>query len=138
MDHYILDIPNVLAYSRYCDDIVVIVNSKADAKMILNILHNYLNDKLNLRIKRNEQYFCISQRGIDYVGFVFTSTGVRLRKTIVSKFKKASKIDNVLVMSSYYGWLLECHSTALWLKYYKGSKKYVRIEESYRFRACEV
>ena len=23
-------------------------------------------------------------------------------------------------------------------KYYKGSKKYVRIEESYRFRACEV
>ncbi len=138
MDHYILDIPNVIAYSRYCDDIVVIVNSKADAKMILSILDTYLNEKLNLKIKRNKQYFCTTQRGIDYVGFVFTSTGVRLRKTIVSKFKKASKIDNDLVMSSYYGWLLECQSVALWLKYYKGSKKYVRIEESYRFRACEV
>ena len=138
MDHYILSIPSVLTYSRYCDDIVVIVRSKANAKMILNLLNSYLNDKLKLKIKSNKQYFCIMYRGIDYVGFVFTSKGVRLRKTIVSKFKRASRVNDDLVMSSYYGWLLECHSATLWLKYYKGSKKYVRIEESYRFRACEV
>lgn len=137
IDHYILDIPNVLAYSRYCDDIVVIVGSKADAKMILNLLNSYLNDKLKLNIKSNKQYFCITQRGIDYVGFAFTSKGVRLRKTIVSKFKKAARVNDDLVMSSYYGWLLECHSATLWLKYYKGSKIY-GIKESCRFRACEV
>ena len=134
MDHYILSTPSVLTYSRYCDDIVVIVKSKANAKMILAILHDYLKDKLKLKIKSNKQYFCIMYRGIDYVGFVFTSKGVRLRKTIVSKFKRASKVNDDLVMSSYYGWLLECHSAALWIKYYKGSKVY-GIKESYRLRA---
>lgn len=134
MDHYILNIPSVLTYSRYCDDIVVIVRSKANAQMILAILHDYLKDKLKLKIKSNKQYFCIMYRGIDYVGFVFTSKGVRLRKTIVSKFKRASRVNDDLVMSSYYGWLLECHSATLWLKYYKGSKVY-GIKESYRLRA---
>ena len=71
------------------------------------------------------------------VGFVFTSTGVRLRKTIVSKFKKASRANKDLVMASYYGRLLECQSVGLWLKYYKGSKIY-GMKESWWFRACEV
>lgn len=127
MDHYILSLPGVLIYSRYCDDIVVAIRSKKDAKSILETLRVYLQGKLQLKIKYNEQYFLISCRSIDFVGFVFGSNGVRLRKSIATSFKRASSVNKQEVVSSYYGWVKECKAERLWNKYYIGDKEYARI-----------
>lgn len=100
-------------YFRYCDDIVILSNSKKELHKILEILNAELKKK-ELEIKGNWQIFPVDVRGIDFLGYRFFHDYTLLRKTIKQNMKKRFRkiknnkdieSSNINSAMSYYGWL---------------------------------
>lgn len=122
-DQSVISRKDVKNYFRYCDDIVIVAESKEAIKQIYSYIEQYLKYELNLKIKSNKQYYALQFRNLDFVGYVFLSNGkVKLRSSIKAGMCKAMKKNKAEAISAYYGWVLEARAFGLWNKYYKGVK----------------
>ena len=122
-DQSVISRQYVKSYFRYCDDIVIVAESKEAIKDIYSYVEHYLNCELNLKIKSNKQYYALQFRNLDFVGFVFLTNGkVKLRNNIKVNMCKALKKNKTESISAYYGWALEARAFSLWNKYYIGDK----------------
>ena len=111
-------------YYRYCDDIVVM----SDSKEQLHRLREEMVERLavlDLTIKPTWQVFDIQKQGLDFVGFVFRSSHILVRRGIATKFKRKAaeifrywqtmtptKIVNGLM--AYWGWMKHVNAKNLW------------------------
>lgn len=112
-DHWIKEEKHVRYYYRYADDIVIIDNDKAKLHTLLDDIKIYL-EELKLQVKGNHQVFPVEARGIDYVGYVFYHTHVRLRKQIKKNFaRKIHRNPKHAGTPSYLGWLKHCNAKHL-------------------------
>jgi len=113
-DHWIKEVKGIKYYFRYADDLVILGNNKPDLHNLLAEIKEYLSTRLNLTVKHNYQIFPIDKRGIDFVGYVFYHTHVRMRKSIKQAFARAiaSKNNNASI-ASYKGWAKHCNSKNL-------------------------
>ncbi len=120
-DHYVKEVLKCRYYYRYCDDVVIVSNSKPFLHSAFDKIKNYLLAKLKLVIKYNWQIFPLAQRGIDFLGYVFHNNNTLLRKTIKERFKTklttilSSVLNPTVVLSrmySYFGWFkyADCHN----------------------------
>lgn len=113
-DHWIKEERRVKYYFRYADDIVVLYAEKPYLHELLFEIRTYLEKNLKLHIKENYQIFPVNARGIDFVGYVFYHTHVRLRKRIKQNFARMlSKNPNQASIASYRGWLKHCNAINL-------------------------
>ena len=110
LDHLVKETLGFRHYARYCDDIVVISNSKAKLKDLLVKMRECCAS-LDLEIKPNVQIFPIERHGIDFMGYVFRRHDTILRKRIernlrmaYAKFRKAPNTRNYTSLASIYGW----------------------------------
>ncbi len=88
LDHSMKEGRKARHYFRYCDDIVILSNSKSDLHLHKFYLAGELN-KLGLSVKQNHQVFKITKtRGVDFLGVVTYTDKVRLRKSIVASLKR--------------------------------------------------
>ncbi len=126
-DHWIKETKRVKYYFRYADDIVILSSNKTDLHTILSDIREYLSDKLKLQIKGNYQVFPVEKRGIDFVGYVFYHTHVRLRKSIKKRAAKSFTKNNKAVKAAYMGWIKHCNSNHL-------LKKINPNDQVFRFR----
>jgi retron-type reverse transcriptase len=110
-DHWIKETKMVKYYYRYCDDIVILGANKDKLHMLLKEIEEYLKVNLKLTVKKNYQVFPVDARGIDFVGYVFRHTHIKLRKSI--KKAMVRKRNNIKSMASYYGWCKHCNSKNL-------------------------
>lgn len=106
LDHYLKDKYGVRHFYRYCDDGVVLGETKAELWKIRDAVHGQMNS-IGLSIKPNERVFPVDE-GIDFLGYVIRSDHVRLRKRIKQKF--ARKMHEVKsrrrrreLVASFYG-----------------------------------
>lgn len=107
LDHYLKDRYGVRYYYRYCDDGVVLGETKAELWKIRDAVHERINS-IGLSIKPNERVFPVGE-GIDFLGYViYAPDHVRLRKRIKQKF--ARKMHEVKsrrrrreLVASFYG-----------------------------------
>lgn len=107
LDHYLKDRYGVRYYYRYCDDGVVLGETKAELWKIRDAVHERINS-IGLSIKPNERVFPVDE-GIDFLGYViYAPDHVRLRKRIKQKF--ARKMHEVKsrrrrreLVASFYG-----------------------------------
>lgn len=117
-----------LGYFRYCDDIVVLGESAEACHAARHQMFKRLNDDYLLEVKSDWQVFPINKRGLDFVGFVFNPTGVKLRKNIARGVaKKALNIRHRSVSmspyeiangaGSYWGWCKHGQGRSLWAKH---------------------
>lgn len=117
----------VKKYYRYCDDIIVIGSSSNYCHNIKKEMFKKLNEEYNLTIKKNWQVFSIDDRGLDFVGYGFKPTQIKLRSSIAKKFKNKSKtiklthktMSRPQIVSgymSYWGWIKHCNAKSLWKK----------------------
>ena len=84
LDHYVKEQLRIKHYFRYCDDIVIVAESKEAIKHIYSYIEHYLKYELNLKIKSNKQYYALQFRNLDFVGYVFLSNGkVKLRSYLI-------------------------------------------------------
>lgn len=117
-DHDVKEIFGVKHYYRYCDDIVILHESKKFLHGLLIQINNYLNEYLNLQLKRNYQVFPVEKRGIDFLGYVIYPTHTLIRKSI--KKDMIHKLDTSRckkTAASYYGWLIHANAYNLRTKY---------------------
>lgn len=104
-DHWIKEKKQVKYYYRYADDLVILDNNKPHLHRLLNDIEAYMQS-LKLEVKENAQVFPVAARGIDFVGYVFYHTHIRIRKQIKKNFarKLATNPDHAST-ASYLGWL---------------------------------
>ena len=116
-DHWMKETKRVQYYFRYADDLVVLHGDKAALHTLLADIRTYFADHLNLEIKGNHQVFPVDSRGVDFVGYVFRHSHIRLRKTIkqsfarkVARLRKRNADPEVLrhAVASYTGWAKHC------------------------------
>jgi retron-type reverse transcriptase len=113
-DHWIKEDLHVKYYFRYADDMVILSDNKPYLHGILSGIHNYLQEKLKLEVKDNYQVFPVDARGIDFVGYVFRHSHIRLRKSIKKSFARMlSRSRNPQSIASYKGWAIHCNSKNL-------------------------
>ena len=106
LDHWIKEDKAVKYYFRYADDIVILSDNKPYLHAILADIKKYMQEHLKLTVKKNYQVFPVEYRGVDFVGYVFYHTHVRLRKRIKQNcFRMISKNKNRQSLASYNGWL---------------------------------
>jgi RNA-directed DNA polymerase len=112
-DHWLKEEKRVKYYYRYADDLVILGSDKAPLHALLDDIKIYL-EELKLEVKGNHQVFPVAARGIDYVGYVFYHTHVRLRKQIKKNFaRKIHRNPNHASRASYLGWLGHCNAKHL-------------------------
>lgn len=112
-DHWLKEQKAVKYYYRYADDIVILDSDKVRLHTLTTVIKDHLRD-LKLEVKGNHQVFPVAARGIDFVGYVFYHTHVRIRKQIKKRFaKKLSKDPEHVSKASYLGWLSHCDAKHL-------------------------
>jgi retron-type reverse transcriptase len=113
-DHWIKEEQKVKYYFRYADDLVILAPGKQQLHTLLSGIKNYLSDRLKLQVKETYQIFPVEARGIDFVGYVFYHTHIRLRKTIKKNFARMIAMQkNTASIASYMGWAKHCNSNHL-------------------------
>ena len=143
LDHYIKEELKSKYYFRYCDDIVILGNSKEELRKMLEKIRVKAEESLNLTIKENYQIFPTNVRGVDFLGYRFFGDYILLRKRVLKQMKRKlvklrekdilSNSDNSTI-NSYKGWLKFCNSYRLMEKYLKPlhGKKYIDIDGNKR------
>jgi RNA-directed DNA polymerase len=112
-DHWIKEKMKVKYYYRYADDLVILDGDKNRLHALLTDIRLYLSD-LKLEVKENHQVFPVASRGIDFIGYVFYHTYIRIRKRIKKNFaRKLSRNPADKSIASYMGWLSHCNAKHL-------------------------
>jgi hypothetical protein len=112
-DHWLKEQKKVKYYYRYADDIVILAGDKPTLHKLLIDIEEYLKG-LKLEVKENHQVFPVEVRGIDFVGYVFRHSHIRIRKEIKKNFaRKLAKNPNHPSKASYLGWLGHCDAKHL-------------------------
>lgn len=121
-DHWIKEQKRVKYYYRYADDMVILAPDKATLHGLFADMNEYLTAQLHLEIKGSYQIFPVDVRGIDFVGYVFRHTHIRMRKSIKKHLcRKAAALRHRKLTESEYnhllaplkGWAAHCNSRNL-------------------------
>lgn len=121
-DHWAKEALKIKYYYRYCDDIVILADSKQKLHEWFNEINKYLTERLKLTIKQNWQIYKIDVRGIDFVGYVFRHGFTKLRKSIKKNLCRKvilqsrmykDTLTRSIKVGSYFGWLNYCNSSKL-------------------------
>lgn len=132
LDHWIKEELGARYYMRYCDDGVVLSGSKRWLHELRERVDEYLQDRLNLRMKDNWQVFPTRTRGIDYLGYRFFGDRLLLRERTARQLKRKMRAflergtydDKVRSsVASYTGWLGWCDGHGLYEKYIEQTVK---------------
>jgi retron-type reverse transcriptase len=119
-DHWIKEVVRVKYYYRYCDDMVLLSDSKVYLHELRILIQDYLKENLNLDLKGNWQVSPVHSRGIDFLGYVFYHDHIRLRKSIKQSFARkivhARGKRRVEILGSYKGWCLHANCINLYRK----------------------
>ena len=86
LDHYIKEQSCIKYYFRYCDDMVLLSNTKLKLTDMLSYIIYSLSE-LELCLKPNWQIFPIDSRMIDFVGCCANHTNIKVRKNIKINFR---------------------------------------------------
>lgn len=121
-DHWVKEELKCKYYYRYCDDLVILGKSKAELRIKMSKIQEYLSANLDLNIKSNHQIFPIDSRGLDFLGYRFFHGYTLVRKRIVKAMKK--NLNNPKSMASYWGWLKHANAYRLTKKYFKNERKF--------------
>lgn len=106
LDHVLKDKLGVKYYYRYCDDGVILSDSKRYLWRIRDVIHSRASDAL-LEIKNDDRIFPVSE-GVDFLGYVTTHDKVLLRKRNKKSFARKIKQVKSLkrkqeLTASFYG-----------------------------------
>lgn len=124
-DHWIKQEKRIKHYFRYCDDFVILHESKEYLHELRQEIGEQLSD-IKLTLKRNWQVFPIEDRGIDFLGYRFWPNKTLLRKGTLRAFENRLKVKRMTLneairlrncIGSFKGWLKYCDSRGFnWAK----------------------
>jgi RNA-directed DNA polymerase len=111
-------------YFRYCDDIVILHDDKAELAQIKRQITEQLGG-IGLHVKPNWQIVDVHAQGVDFCGYVFRPERTLLRRRIKDNFRRKAReilteyrrrsptlIINGLM--AYWGWIKPIDARPLW------------------------
>ena len=105
-----------VGYFRYCDDLVLISKNRSALIEYQKEISSALSD-LDLKLKGNPKVIItkISDCGVDFVGFLFRKSSIKLRKRITKSFRaKAKNPKNLNTLMAFKGFCQYSNSKMLW------------------------
>ena len=90
LDHYIKENLKIKYYIRYADDMVLFSNNKKNLHKARILIEEYLK-KENLKLKENYSLFKVDNQFIDFLGYKFYRSYIKLRREIFLKIKRKVK-----------------------------------------------
>lgn len=143
-DHWIKEVKRVQGYFRYCDDMVILSNSKEELQSLLKEIQQYMKT-LHVELKPNYTVFPVDSRGISFLGYIIREDYVKVRKTTKKNFVK--KVNNINfnnpkekainVLGSYWGIFVYADCRNLWSKYIP-SKDFKTFMKRYKCSAKDI
>ena len=101
-------------YFRYCDDIVILSDSKEELRTWFAKIKEYLAN-IKLEVKENWQIFPTNDRGVDFLGYRFFHNYTLLRKRTSKRILKKARsirlkghasLSDLRSLMSYHGWMI--------------------------------
>lgn len=120
-DHWIKSTKRIKYYYRYCDDFVVLHESKAYLHALRLEIQQKLAGSFSLVLKGNWQVYSLDTDGLDFVGYRFWPTLTLLRKQTVRRYLKRTRLRSVCVRNAlevlhqlgcFRGWRRYCSPAA--------------------------
>jgi retron-type reverse transcriptase len=103
-DHWIKEKMGVKYYFRYADDMVFFSGCKKFLHKLLFDIKEYFKTNLDLEVKKNHR-IAPTWTGLDFLGYVFMETYVRIRKCIKQACARMLvSRPNIPSIYSYLGW----------------------------------
>jgi len=104
-------------YIRYCDDFVILDNSKEYLESMVPIIEDFLKLRLDLRLHEKKIIIRKFSQGIDFLGYVsFPYNRILRNKTKKRMFRRLKVNKSTETLNSYLGVLKHCNSYKLILK----------------------
>lgn len=109
----------VKIYFRYCDDCVILSNSKEELFGIQKLIHEFVDKELKQKMSYSEVF--PTKQGIDFLGYRHFRGYTILRKRTATKFKRAVKLirdgkddrpflSKLSTINSYKGYAKHCYT----------------------------
>lgn len=95
LDHFVKEKIKIKYYIRYMDDFVIFTKNKEEAKKYMQIIKEFLSNKLKLELNAKSKYYP-SKFGCDFCGYIIYETHILLRKRFKRKTKRKIKKWNKL------------------------------------------
>jgi RNA-directed DNA polymerase len=119
LDWFIKKELKIKYYTRYCDDAIMIMDNKFDAKDAMRKINLYLISKLHLELNYKSRYFP-NKRGVNYCGYQIFNDYILLRTRSKKKIKKTIK----LYKSGFIDYATYLRKQNSWLGHAKWSDSY--------------
>ena len=114
MDHYLKEKIRLKYYVRYMDDFICLVEKEEEAKELLELIRNYVEEKLHVELNEKSSYF-LNHFGVEFCGFHiyedYRMLRKRSRKKMSKKIRKwnqlykAGVLDLKEVLPSWNAWI---------------------------------
>lgn len=130
LDNYMKHDLKIKYVVRYADDICIYSSRKLDLHHYFEKINKFVNEQLNIQIKNNWRIIPVKTDGVDFVGYVFRGTHIKLRKRVKVKMEKIARrvikrhASGKLIsyhyfcsLNSYLGFLQKCDGYNLFQKY---------------------
>lgn len=139
LDHTLKEKLQVKYYFRYCDDMIILGDTKEYLRDLLKIINKEV-DCLNVELKPNYQIYQIEIKSIDFLGYKvrikYTKIRTHTKKNFICKINKMNLQQltdkNLNVLGSYWGILKHCDSRRLWF-IYTTFKNFYELRDNGRF-----
>lgn len=113
LDHYIKEELRVKHYFRYCDDLLLLSNSKEGLWRFKEVIENWLNAH-GLELKDSYRVFKITELNpVDALGYLIYPSRTRLRGNIAEGVKKSLHECDELALPSFLGWAMHADARPL-------------------------
>lgn len=135
LDNYIKHELKIKHYIRYMDDILMFGSNKRKLHKAMKHIEEYLNTKLDLKLKPNYQLYLTDSRPVDFLGYRFcrgyttlrSSNFLRIKRRIKKIYKKSEiSLHDAYSVISYNGWVVHSNCYTFFNKYIK---PYISIED---------
>lgn len=103
-------------YFRYCDDIVILADSRVQLLTARHLIQQKLA-AIDLELKPDCHIIDLKSQMLDFVGYRFSHDRVLLRKSLAQNFKRACKAKNTASVPSYYGWCKHANAINLFQRH---------------------
>jgi retron-type reverse transcriptase len=101
LDHFIKQNLGIKYYVRYIDDLVFFGNNKKVLHKARTSISNFLSKNLGLELKANWQVFKTDSRGVDFLGYVFYHTHIKLRaRNFLALTRQCNKVHKFITNKS--------------------------------------
>jgi hypothetical protein len=88
LDHYVTSNLGIGSYVRYCDDFILLSNSKQQLKNALDNIRSFLATKKRLKVHENKAFIRPVRAGLTFVGYRMWPTHRFLKKENIRRFRR--------------------------------------------------